>query len=92
LRQTDLHVAIFTSADADEFAHDDFRRSIVERRDVNYQPVYLWFCHCFREVSLAVTSNRASASKTAMELDAVGQAVARSKSILQWNRLRAKTW
>jgi len=29
--------------------------------------------------------------KDRVELDAVGQAVARSKSILQWNRLRAKT-
>src|SRR5258708_17577473 len=68
LWQTDLNIAIFTSADANDLAHDDFRRSVVKRRDVNYQPVYLLFCHRFREVSVAVKSNQASASKTAWSL------------------------
>src|SRR6267143_6943497 len=48
LRQTDLHVAIFTSADANLLAHDDLGRPIVQRRNVDYQSVYLLFsCHYF---------------------------------------------
>src|SRR5260221_11941317 len=49
LWQTDLHVAIFTGADANPLAHDDFGRPIVQRRNMDYQPVYLLFsCHYFR--------------------------------------------
>ena len=60
LRQTDLHIAVFTSANANMFAHDDLGRPIVQRRDVNYQPVYLRFC-CHRFGSFGVPDIKSGA-------------------------------
>ncbi len=40
---------------------------------MNYQPVYLWFCHLFVKFMVPQYQIRRPHPKTAMELDAVNQ-------------------
>jgi hypothetical protein len=57
---------------------------------VNYQSVYLWFCHRFVEFMVRNIKSGARIPKTAVELDAVNQGGRPCASILQWKRLGAK--